>query len=625
MAVPKPLLPDNRGHLDPALDRRLERLGLADRPGQWTERYLLCEQLADPLEANVREKFEATSRFIRDLIAHRWVMTRRVRAKSDPKRVHYLSMEFLLGRTLRNNIMNLGADAIVRQAMLRQGWNLDAIIDEEPDAGLGNGGLGRLAACFIDSLATLQYPAIGYGLRYEYGIFQQVIRDGAQIERPDNWLRANDPWEIKRPARRYTVPLHAKFALRGSELELTPNRPASLIGVAYDRPVVGYGAKCINTLRLWAAAAPESFDLAEFSHGDFVGSVIDNVAAESVTRVLYPDDSTEAGRALRFLQQYFMVSCSLQDIIARFSKDRNPDWSALPDRVALQMNDTHPALCVAELMRILLDQAHLQWDSAWDITKRTLAYTNHTLLPEALEKWPVDLFETLIPRQLEIIYEINQRFLTDVRRTYPGDEARVQRVSLIEEGGTRRVRMAHLAVVGSHSANGVAANQSELLRTRVLRDFAELYPERFNNKTNGVTPRRWLQQANPHLAALITANIGDGWVTDLDHLRELLPCAQDRAFREQFRNAKREAKLAFAVWLRATYGEVVDPDSIFDSQIKRIHEYKRQLLNVLHVLVLYNRLRQDAGHEMTPHTFFFAGKAAPAYHFAKLVIRLINR
>src|SRR5271168_55943 len=452
MAVPKPFLPDNRGHLDPALDRRLERLGLADKPGQWTERYLLCEQLADPLEANVREKFEATSRFIRDLIAHRWVMTRRVRAKSDPKRVHYLSMEFLLGRTLRNNIMNLGADAIVRQAMLQQGWNLEALIEEEPDAGLGNGGLGRLAACFIDSLATLQYPAIGYGLRYEYGIFRQVIRDGAQIERPDNWLRTIDPWEIARPARRYTVPLHSKFALRGSELELTPNRPASLIGIAYDRPVVGYGAKCINTLRLWAAAAPASFDFAEFSHGDFAGAVIDNVAAESVTRVLYPDDSTEAGRTLRFLQQYFLVSCSLQDIVARFMRQTS-DWSTLPDRVAVQMNDTHPALSVAELMRILLDQAGLGWDEAWNITLHTLAYTNHTLLPEALEKWPVPLFETLIPRQLEIIYEINRRFLVDVRRRFPGDESRIGRVSLIEEEPARRVRMAHLAVVGSHSTN----------------------------------------------------------------------------------------------------------------------------------------------------------------------------
>jgi starch phosphorylase len=548
-----------------------------------------------------------------------------VREQVAAKRIHYLSMEFLLGRTLRNNMMNLAAEPLVRRALQEQGWNLDSVIEEEPDAGLGNGGLGRLAACFIDSLATLQYPAIGYGLRYEYGIFRQEILDGSQVERPDNWLRAIDPWEIARPARRYTVPLNAKFALRGSELELTPNRPVSLLGLAYDRPVVGYGAKCINTLRLWAAAAPESFDLAEFSHGDFAGAVIDTVAAESVTRVLYPDDSTEAGRTLRFLQQYFLVSCSLQDIVARFTRDRTPDWSRLPERVAVQMNDTHPALCVAELMRILLDQAHLPWDQAWDITLRTLAYTNHTLLPEALEKWPVALFETLIPRQLEIVYEINRRFLDDVRRRYPGDAARVARVSLIEEEPNRRVRMAHLAVVGSHSTNGVAAIHSDLLRTRVLRDFAELFPERFNNKTNGVTPRRWLQQANPPLANLITQTLGDDWILDLSQLRGLLPLANDPGFRERFATAKRESKVAFAAWLKATHGQTVDPDSIFDSQIKRIHEYKRQLLNVLHILLLYNRLRDNPQYEMSPHTFFFAGKAAPAYRFAKLVIKLINR
>jgi len=610
---------------DPALARRLERLGLAAHKDQWTERYLLCQHLADPAVSDSRQQFEATSRFIRDLVAHRWVSTRRAREEATPKRIHYLSMEFLLGRTLRNNMMNLAAEPLVRDALRQQGWSLDALIEEEPDAGLGNGGLGRLAACFIDSLATLQYPAIGYGLRYEYGIFRQVIRDGAQIEQPDNWLRSGDPWEIPRPARRYSVPLNAKFELHGSELEFTPNQPARLLGTAYDRPVVGYGAHCINTLRLWAATAPEAFDFAEFSQGDFAGAVIDNVAAESVTRVLYPDDSTEAGRTLRFLQQYFLVSCSLQDIIARFTRGHNANWAALPDRVAVQMNDTHPALCVSELMRILLDQAGLAWEEAWEITLRTLAYTNHTLLPEALERWPVALFETLVPRQLEIIYEINRRFLDDVRARFPGDDARVRRVSLIEEEPTRRVRMAHLAVVGSHSTNGVAAIHSELLRTRVLRDLAELFPERFNNKTNGVTPRRWLQQANPALCGLITGTLGDAWVLDLSQLRLLLPLAEDGGFRDRFAAAKREAKVAFARWLRDSYGQLVDPQSIFDSQIKRIHEYKRQLLNVLHILVLYNRLRADPHYEMVPHTFFFAGKAAPAYRFAKLVIKLINR
>ena len=619
---PTPL--DARAHLDPAITRRLERLGLADKPGQWTERYLLCEQMVDPVSASSREKFEATSRFIRDLIAHRWVMTRRARAKADPKRIHYLSLEFLLGRALRNNIMNLGADPIVRQAMQQQGWNVGALAEEEPDAGLGNGGLGRLAACFIDSLATMQYPAIGYGLRYEYGIFRQSIVDGSQVEQPDNWLFETDPWEIHRAHKVYTVPIDATVELRGASVKFRRHRPTSLRGVAYDRPVVGYGATCVNTLRLWAATAPHAFDFGEFSQGDFQGSVIQEVAAESVTRVLYPDDSTEAGRILRFVQQYFLVSCSLQDICARFLTHANPNWSAFPDRVAVQMNDTHPALCVAELMRILLDQAHMSWNDAWSITQRTLGYTNHTLLPEALEKWPVDLFEALIPRQLEIIYEINGRFLGDVRRRFPGDEARVQRVSLIEEQPTRRVRMAHLAVVGSHSTNGVAAIHTDLLRTRVLHDFAELFPERFNNKTNGVTPRRWLRQANPALARVITSAIGDHWIADLSELRKLKPLAQDAGFREEFRAAKREAKIAFAGWLKGSSGEVVDPDTIFDSQVKRIHEYKRQLLNVLHIVVLYNRIRGNPNYSLAPHTFFFGGKAAPAYHFAKLVIKFIT-
>jgi starch phosphorylase len=551
-------------------------------------------------------------------------MTRRARAHGDPKRIHYLSLEFLLGRTLRNNLMNLAAEPVVREVMRQQGWNLDALIEEEPDAGLGNGGLGRLAACFIDSLATLQYPAIGYGLRYEYGIFRQAIRNGFQVEQPDNWLFDTDPWEIPRPHKVYVVPLNAAFELRGAAVRYTPNKPTSLLGVAYDRPVVGYGGNCVNTLRLWAAAAPHSFDFGEFSHGDFAGAVLDKVAAESVTRVLYPDDSTEAGRVLRFLQEYFLVSCSLQDMSARFFATGNTSWSSFPDKVAVQMNDTHPALCVAELMRILLDQAHMSWDEAWSITQRTLGYTNHTLLPEALEKWPVDLFEAILPRQLEIVYEINRRFLDGVRRRYPGDEPRVRRVSLIEESPVRRVRMAHLAVVGSHSTNGVAAIHSELLRTHVLRDFAELFPERFNNKTNGVTPRRWLQQANPSLSRLITNTVGEDWITDLANLRKLLPLAQDASFREQFRAAKRDAKTAFADWLKVTSNEVVDPDSIFDSQIKRIHEYKRQLLNVLHVVILYNRLRTNPNHPMTPHTFFFAGKAAPAYTFAKLIIKLIS-
>jgi len=610
---------------DAALERRLERLGLTGKEDDWTDRYLLCEHLVDPPTAHPRQRFEAVAKFIRDLVAHRWVKTRQAREKANPKRVYYLSMEFLIGRTLNNNMMNLAAEPLVQRAMKYEGWNFPQLLEEEPDAGLGNGGLGRLAACFIDSLATLQFSAMGYGLRYEYGIFHQAIRDGYQVEEPDNWLRRPDPWEIGRPGKMYPVQLAASIELQGSAIRMIPNRPSTLLGVAYDRPIVGYGAGCSNTLRLWAAAAPASFDFGEFSHGDFVGAVIENVEAESLTRVLYPDDSTEAGRTLRFLQQYFMVSCSLQDIIDRFHITERNEWSTLPDRVAIQLNDTHPAIAVAELMRILLDEARLGWDEAWDLTKRTLAYTNHTLLPEALEKWPIELFETLIPRHLVIIYEINRRFLDDVKQRYPGDEQRISRMSLVEDQPARKVRMAHLAVVGTHSTNGVAKIHSDLLRKSVLNDFAEMFPERFNNKTNGVTPRRWLQQANPSLSRLITEAIGgDDWVIETDQLRDLKTLADDASFQERFRQAKREAKSRFVDWLKGSSGEVVDPNTIFDCQIKRIHEYKRQLLNVLHIVVLYNRLRQNPNLDFTPRTFFFAGKAAPAYHFAKLIIKLIN-
>jgi starch phosphorylase len=607
-----------------ALERRLKRLGLSSDEDGWTDRYLVCEHFVDPRKTRPRQQYEAISRFVRDLIAHRWMKTQASREELNPKRVYYLSMEFLIGRTLNNNIINLAADPIIERALRREGWDLTQILEQEPDAGLGNGGLGRLAACFIDSLATLQYSAIGYGLRYEYGIFRQSVQNGYQIEEPDNWLRQPDPWQVSKAGKEYHVPLEASFELRGSTIKIIPNRPSVLLGVAYDRPVVGYGARCVNTLRLWSAMAPKSFDFAEFSQGDFVGAVIGNVAAESLTRVLYPDDSTEAGRTLRFLQEYFMVSCSLQDIVARFQRRNGSSWSALPDHAAIQLNDTHPALAVAELMRILLDQAHLGWDDAWDLTVRTLAYTNHTLLPEALERWPIELFELLIPRQLEIIYEINRRFLDHVALRYPGDDARRQRMSLIEEEPTRNVRMAHLAVVGTHSINGVAEIHSSLLRTHLLKDFVDVFPERFNNKTNGVTPRRWLLLANPSLARLITDAIGDSWVTDLDQLRNLEPLSSDPVFREHFLLAKRQAKTRFVDWLRRASGQVVDPDTVFDSQIKRIHEYKRQLLNLLHVVMLYNTLRRNPELSVPPRTFFFAGKAAPAYRLAKLIIKLIN-
>ncbi len=464
---------------------------------------------------------------------------------------------------------------------------------------------------------------MGYGLRYEYGMFKQAIQDGWQRELPDNWLRHPDPWEVARPYARVNIKFNCSFILRDGALRAIAGRDSYLSGIPFDRPVVGYGGKNINTLRLWAAAAPDYFDFQEFSTGDFVGAIAETLAAESLTRVLYPDDSTSIGQALRFVQEYFLVACSLADLVRRF-RHHNQDWNSFPDKVAIQLNDTHPAMSVPELMRILLDEAYLPWDQAWDITQKTLAYTNHTLLPEALEKWPVEWFESVAPRHLEIIYEINRRFLDDVRKRFSGDEALVSRVSLIEEGAVRKVRMANLAIVGSHSTNGVAAIHSLLLRTTTVRDLATIFPERFNNKTNGVTPRRWLRLCNEPLARTIAQAIGDGWITDLTQLSRLKPLADDASFRAEFLKAQNLAKMQFASWLKATSGAVVDPQTMFDSHVKRIHEYKRQLLNCLRIVVLYNRLRENPSLDMPARTFFFAGKAAPAYQLAKLIIKFIN-
>jgi starch phosphorylase len=532
-------------------------------------------------------------------------------------------MEFLIGRSLANNVMNLLLDPVVQRVVADKGLDWLGVLEEEPDAGLGNGGLGRLAACFVESMATMQMPAMGYGLRYEYGIFKQTIRDGWQQEQPDNWLRQPDPWEVLRPHEKVDVKLNCSFEVSAGTLRPIVGQPSSLIGLPFDRPVVGYGGRTINTLRLWAAAAPESFDFQAFSSGEFVSALAERLAAESLTRVLYPDDSTSMGQGLRFVQEYFLVACSLADLVRRFRRT-NTDWNALPGKVAIQLNDTHPALAVPELMRILLDEAHLGWDEAWDLTRRTLAYTNHTLLPEALEMWPLPWFEVLLPRLLEIILEINRRLLDDVRARFPGDGGRVERASLVEEGGERKIRMAHLAIVGSHSTNGVAAIHSGLLRTVTVKDLAEMFPERFSNKTNGVTPRRWLLLANPALAGIITSAIGEGWVTDLGQLRRLAPLAADTGFVDAFLTAKRAAKQQLADWLRAASGLTVDPETIFDSQVKRIHEYKRQLLNGLRIVVLYNRLRENPRLPMAPRTFFFAGKAAPAYRLAKVIIKFLN-
>jgi len=586
------------------------------------ERHLLFDDIIDPSAAGARERFEAAARSVRDVLSQRWVQTERVYDRENPKRIYYLSMEFLIGRSLTNNVTNLLLDPFVQRAARERNLDWFGLLDQEPDAGLGNGGLGRLAACFLDSMATMQLPAMGYGLRYEYGMFRQSIEDGWQREHPDNWLRRHDPWEVARHNEAVEVKLSCSFEMHGGSLQAVP-RPSTLIGIPFDRPVVGYGGKTINTLRLWSAAAHDYFDFQEFSSGDFVGALVGSLAAHTLTRVLYPDDSTEMGQALRFVQEYFLVACSLADLVRRFRRD-NTDWSKFPDKVAIQLNDTHPTLAVPELMRVLLDDAHLGWDEAWDITRRTLAYTNHTLLPEALERWPIHYFEQMLPRHLEIIFEINRRFLDDVGARYPGDGERLTRVSLIEEGAEDKVRMANLAIVGSHSTNGVAAIHSELLRTMTVKDLAEQFPERFNNKTNGVTPRRWLLLANPGLSRTIADAIGDGWTTDFGQIEKLKPLAVDPAFRTAFRRAKRDAKSQFANWLRSASGQTADPDSIFDCQIKRIHEYKRQLLNALRIIVLYNRLRANPGLEMAPRTFFFAGKAAPAYRFAKLVIKFLN-
>jgi starch phosphorylase len=587
------------------------------------ERHLLFDSVRDVAAAGARERFEAVARSVRDVLSQRWIRTEQTYERENPKRIYYLSMEFLIGRSLANNVMNLLLDPIARQVVAEKRLDWLGLLEPEPDAGLGNGGLGRLAACFLDSMATMQLPAMGYGLRYEYGMFRQTIEDGWQREQPDNWLRRSDPWEVARPDECVEVALNCSFELRAGALHPIPGRPSTLIGMPFDRPIVGYGGKTINTLRLWSATARDYFDFEQFSQGDFVGALAENLAAESVTRVLYPDDSTAMGQGLRFVQEYFLVACALADLVRRFRR-RNDDWNTLPDHVAIQLNDTHPAMAVPELMRILLDDGHLPWERAWDLTRRTLAYTNHTLLPEALEKWPLDWFAVLLPRHLEIILEINRRFLDDVRARFPGDGARVERVGLVEEGGERKIRMANLAIVGSHSTNGVAAIHSGLLRTVTVRDLAEMFPQRFNNKTNGVTPRRWLLLANPALAGTITSAIGDGWITDLGQLRRLAPLAGDAAFLDDFRAATRAAKARFADWLRSAAGLRVDPESIFDSQVKRIHEYKRQLLNGLRIAVLYNRLRENPGLSMPPRTFFFAGKAAPAYRLAKVIIKFLN-
>ena len=587
---------------------------------------LVCLQGKYPDIASPRDWYMALAYTVRDRMLERWVSTVRTYAAQDVKVVCYLSAEFLIGPQLGNNLVNLGIESNARTAMEELGQDLQALVAIEEEPGLGNGGLGRLAACYLDSLATLEVPAIGYGLRYEFGIFDQEIRDGSQVEVTDKWLQKGNAWEIPRPDDCFYVSFGGHTESYTDEAGRFRTRwvPGKRVkGMAYDTPVLGYRVNTCNTLRLWRSEAVESFDFQDFNLGDYYGAVQEKVVSETISKVLYPNDEPEAGRRLRLAQQYFFVSCSLQDMLRLLDLKGDP-ITRLPELFAAQMNDTHPSIAVAELMRQLVDERLLPWDEAWDLTRRTLAYTNHTLLPEALETWGLPLFGSLLPRPLEIIYEINRRFLDEVRARHLGDDARIARLSLIEDAGEKRIRMANLATVGSHAVNGVAALHSELLRQTVLRDFAELWPERFDNVTNGVTPRRFLVLSNPPLAQLLDEAAGEGWVTELSRLRALEPLADDAAFQDRWHVVKRANKEVLARRIRERAGVVVDPAVLFDIQVKRIHEYKRQHLNVLHVVTLYNRLRANPRLEVAPRCVVFGGKAAPGYFMAKLIIRLIN-
>ncbi len=579
----------------------------------------------DALTATDRDWFHAVAYMVRDRLTERWMETMRSYYQSDTKRVYYLSMEFLLGRSLLNSVLNLGFFEEVKAVLQDLELDIEEIADLEFDAALGNGGLGRLAACFLDSLATLRMPGYGYGIRYEYGMFRQAIEHGAQVEHPDNWLRYGNPWEFARPEVLFPVKFCGEVVdYRDDDGNVRHHwiETEDVMAMAYDIPIPGYGVDTVNNTRLWAAKATRDFDLKYFNEGNYTKAVEDKNSSENLSKVLYPNDVTEMGKELRLKQQFFFVSASLQDILFRFDKQYD-DYSLLPDKVAIQLNDTHPAIAVAELMRLLVDVHHIEWNKAWDITTHTFAYTNHTLLPEALEVWPVPLFERMLPRHLQIIYDINHFLLKEVIHRHPGDTERMARMSLIDEHGERYVRMAHLAIVGSHRVNGVAALHTELLKNQMFRDFSEFYPDKFINITNGITPRLWLNQSNPPLTELISKQIGRGWLTHLDRLRELVPLADDAAFRHEFRQVKQTNKQLLADKIEKRLGLKIDPQSLFDVQIKRIHEYKRQLLNVLHIITRYNRLRDGSDIPMVDRTVIFGGKAAPGYWMAKQIIHLI--
>jgi starch phosphorylase len=587
---------------------------------------LFCVQGKIPALATRHDYYMALAYTVRDRMLHRWMSTLEAYTSHGSRTVAYLSAEFLMGPHLGNNLLNLGITEEVRQAVRELGLDVDELMACEDEPGLGNGGLGRLAACFLDSMATLEIPSLGYGIRYEFGIFQQDIADGWQIEKTDKWLRFGNAWELPRAEWAVEVKLGGhteKYTDHEGRLRIRWTPARRVVGVPYDTPILGYRVNTANTLRLWRAEAPESFDFSTFNRGDYYGAVNQKVVSENISKVLYPNDEAIQGKELRLEQQYFFVCCSLQDML-RILKVQQIPITRFHEKFAVQLNDTHPAIAVAELMRLLVDENDMNWSQAWEITQQTFAYTNHTLLPEALERWPISVFAKVLPRHLEIIFEINARFLDAMRIRYFGDEARIARLSLIDESGGRYVRMAHLACVGSHAINGVADLHTQLLKQDVLRDFAELWPEKFSNKTNGVTPRRWLALTNPRLSELICDAIGDGWIKDLARLGDLEKFADDAAFQSDWRAIKRSNKLELAGIAHSRTGVAVDPDSLFDVQVKRIHEYKRQHLNILHVIALYHRLKSDSGFDMHPRTFIFGGKAAPGYHIAKLIIKLIN-
>ncbi|MGO1076064.1 glycogen/starch/alpha-glucan phosphorylase [Inquilinus sp. CA228] len=633
--VPDAATARTAGGRTPMAIERLDDLAMADDVGGDTEveawkrafhRNLYYVLGRFPATATANDKYLALAYSVRDRLLDRWVKTSETYYRKQVRTACYLSAEFLLGPHLGNNLLNLGAFDTAKQAMEELGFDFEKLLDQEEEPGLGNGGLGRLAACYLDSLATLEIPAIGYGIRYEFGIFDQQIRDGWQAEIADKWLRLGNPWEISRPEIAINVGFGGHTEPYADETGRYRVRwhPARLVrGIAHDTAILGYRVNTANLLRLWSAEAVNSFEFDSFNTGDYYGAVEEKVASETISKVLYPNDTGLEGKQLRLEQQFFLVSCALQDMI-RIYRQTAPDLSRFHEKYTVQLNDTHPALAVAELMRLLVDDHGMDWEPAWDITRQTMSYTNHTLLPEALEKWSVGLFGRVLPRHLEIVYEINRRFLDEVRSRHPGDHDRERRLSLIDESGDRSVRMAHLACVGSHAINGVAALHSELLRHDVLRDFSELWPEKFLNVTNGVTPRRFIMLTNPGLTTLVTDAIGDGWTRDLEQLRALEPMADDPAFREEWRRVKRRNREALAAEIQGKTGVTSDPASLFDIQVKRFHEYKRQHLNLLHVITLYHRLKRDPGYGAPPRTVVFAGKAAPGYMMAKRIIKLIH-